>query len=177
MLFLIWYWNLVLILMWYLILRIIHFFILIRHWCLVLRLFHRCQSGILEGRVVYYEQISFANKYIYRIIVSFSFCHKNINIMHGTDIFGHMGEYKTLYRIRLQLFWSKYVLILKNGSRNVIIVYLHIDEDDVVESWFFLGRLVLPSLYFMWIYGCYVIILVLIIIWLLSMLCAVRVSV
>ena len=67
----------------------------------------RNQLGILEGRLVYYEYISFANKHICRIVVSFSLRHKIFNLMHVTPVTGHMGEFKKLYRIRPRLFWPR----------------------------------------------------------------------
>ena len=66
---------------------------------------YRNQLGLLEGRLVYYEQLSFTNKHICRIVVPLSLRHNIFNIMHATPDAGHMGEYKTLYRIRLRFFW------------------------------------------------------------------------
>ena len=65
------------------------------------------QLGLLEGRLVYYEQLSFANKHIYRIVVPLLLRHKIFNIIHATLFAGLMGEYKTLYRIRLRFLWPR----------------------------------------------------------------------
>ena len=73
----------------------------------------RNQIEFFGGRFVYYEQISFANKHIYRIVVSSSFRHKDNNRMNTTSVAGHTGEYKTLYRIRLRFSWSRMRIDIK----------------------------------------------------------------
>ena len=67
----------------------------------------RNQIAFLGGRLVYYKAISFANKHIYCITVPSSLRHKHSNLMHATPVAGHMGEYKTLYHIRLWFFWPR----------------------------------------------------------------------
>ena len=67
----------------------------------------RNQLGLLEGRLVYYEQLSFAIKHISRIVVPLLLRHKIFNRMYATPIAGHMCDYKTLYRIRLRFFWPR----------------------------------------------------------------------
>ena len=67
----------------------------------------RNQIAFLGGRLVYYEAISVTIKYICRIIVPSSLRHNFFNLMHTTPVAGHMGEYKTLYRIRLRFFWPR----------------------------------------------------------------------
>ena len=57
--------------------------------------------GILEGRLVYYEQVATVTNHICRIVVPISLCCIIFNLIHATHIAGHMGEYKTLYRIKL----------------------------------------------------------------------------
>ena len=52
----------------------------------------RNQLGLLEGRLVYYEHISLANKHICRIVIYFSLHHKIFNLMNATPVAGHMGE-------------------------------------------------------------------------------------
>ena len=64
----------------------------------------RNQLVILEGRLVYYKQISFTNKHICRIAVYFSLRRNIFNIIPATIVAGHMSEYKTLYRICLRFF-------------------------------------------------------------------------
>lgn len=64
----------------------------------------RNRVGFLGGRLVYYDHISFANKYICRIALSSSLRHTIFNLMNATPVTGHMGEYKILYRISLRYF-------------------------------------------------------------------------
>ena len=63
--------------------------------------------GILEGRLVYYEKVAIVTNYIYRIVVPISLLRIIFNLMHATPITKHMGEYKTLYRIKLRFFWLR----------------------------------------------------------------------
>ena len=44
----------------------------------------------------------------------------SISCMHATPIAEHMGEYKTLCRIRLRCFGLDYILMFLNGSRSVL---------------------------------------------------------
>ena len=63
--------------------------------------------GLVEGRLVFYETvITTANK-ICRIVVPVSLRHTKNSLLHASPTTGHRGEYKTLYRIKLQLFWLK----------------------------------------------------------------------
>ena len=55
--------------------------------------------GIVEGRLVFYETvITTANK-INRIVVLVSFRYTIFSLLHASPTTGHMGAYKTLYRI------------------------------------------------------------------------------
>ena len=65
----------------------------------------RNQIGLLSGRLVYYEHISFAHKHICRIFVSLSLRRKVFVLSHVSPVARHMGEYETLYRIRLRFLW------------------------------------------------------------------------
>ena len=58
--------------------------------------------GLLEGRLVYYEPIATATNHICRVVVPTSLRRIIFNLIHATPIAGHMGEYKTLYRVRLR---------------------------------------------------------------------------
>ena len=40
-------------------------------------------------------------------MVPLSLCRKKIILMYASSVAGHMGEYKTLYRIRLRFFWYR----------------------------------------------------------------------
>ena len=44
------------------------------------------QIGLLYGRLVYYEQNSFASKDICRIVVSLSLCHAFFNLMYASPV-------------------------------------------------------------------------------------------
>ena len=67
----------------------------------------RNQIRILSDRLVYYEHISIAHKYICRIVVPLSLRRKKVIPMHASPVAGHMGEYKTLYRICPCFFWPR----------------------------------------------------------------------
>ena len=83
----------------------------------------RNQIGLLSDRLVHYEHISFAHKHICRIVIPLSLRRKLFVLMYASPVAGHMGEYKTLYRIRLRFFGFECVPISKNGFNNVSIVY------------------------------------------------------
>ena len=59
---------------------------------------------ILEGSLVYYKPIATVTNYICRIVVPISLRRIIFDLMHATPVAGHMGEYKTLYRIKLTFF-------------------------------------------------------------------------
>ena len=60
--------------------------------------------GIIEGHLVFYERFLTTVKTIFRIVVPVSLRHNFISLLHASPAAGHMGEYKTLYRIKLQFF-------------------------------------------------------------------------
>ena len=51
--------------------------------------------GMVEGRLIFFEKVLISLR---RVIFS---------LLHVSPAAGHMGEYKTLYRIRLRLFWPR----------------------------------------------------------------------
>ena len=57
--------------------------------------------GLLEGRLVYYYPIPTVSNHIFRMVVLLSLCRTIFTLRHATPVAGHMGEYKTLYRIKL----------------------------------------------------------------------------
>ena len=63
--------------------------------------------GIVEGRLVFYETVIITVNKICRIVVPVSLRHTKNSLLHASPTTGHRGEYKTLYRIKLQLFWLK----------------------------------------------------------------------
>jgi len=63
--------------------------------------------GLLEGRLVYYDPAPTVSNHICRIVVPL-YLHRTIfTMMHATPVAGHMGEYKTLHRIKLRFFWLR----------------------------------------------------------------------
>ena len=71
--------------------------------------------GILKSRLVYYEKIATVTNHIYRIVVPISLRRIIFNIMHTTPIAGHIGKYRTLYRIKLRFSGPVYVLTFSIG--------------------------------------------------------------
>ena len=67
----------------------------------------RNQIGLLSGRLVYYEHISFAHRHIHRIVVPLSLRPKFFLLMHVSLVAEHIGEYRTVYRIRIRFFWPR----------------------------------------------------------------------
>ena len=63
--------------------------------------------GIIEGSLVYYENIDTITNHICRIVVPIPLHRIIFNLMHTTPIAGYMGEYKALYRIKLRFFWPR----------------------------------------------------------------------
>ena len=63
--------------------------------------------GIVEGRLVIYEPVSTTVNQICRIVVPISLRHLIFSLLHASPVAGHMGEYKTIYCIRLRSFWPK----------------------------------------------------------------------
>ena len=63
--------------------------------------------GLLEGRFVYYDQVSTISNHICRIVVPLSLRRTIFTLIHATPVDGHMGKYKTLYRIKFRFFWPR----------------------------------------------------------------------
>ena len=60
--------------------------------------------GTFEGQLVYYEPITTITNHICRIVIPTSLRRSIFNMIQAIRVDGHMGEYKTLYRIKLNLF-------------------------------------------------------------------------
>ena len=58
--------------------------------------------GIIEDMLVYYEPIATVTNHICRIVVPIFLRRIIFDPMHATPVVGHMGEYKTLYCIKLR---------------------------------------------------------------------------
>ena len=61
----------------------------------------------LHGKLVHYNPILVNHRYVELIIVSKSPRRSVFIHFHAGNSGGHMGEYKTLYIMRLKLFWHK----------------------------------------------------------------------
>ena len=59
---------------------------------------------IIEGHLVFYERVLTTIKRICRIVVPVSLRHNLISLLHASPAAGHMGEYRIIYRIKLQFF-------------------------------------------------------------------------
>ena len=57
--------------------------------------------GIVEGRLLFYETVPTTANKICRIIFPVSFRHTIFSLLHASPTAGHIGEYKTLYRIKV----------------------------------------------------------------------------
>ena len=64
------------------------------------------------------------------ILIPLLLYHKIFNLMHVTPITGHMSEYKPY----IVFAYSFCVLILKNRSKNFIIVHLYTAGDNVIKD-------------------------------------------
>ena len=62
---------------------------------------------ILEDKLVYYERTLTSSSCILRIVVP-SFLRRDLfSAYHASSTGGHMGEYKTLYRLKFRFFWPR----------------------------------------------------------------------
>ena len=60
--------------------------------------------GIVEGRLVFYEIVMTITNKICRIVVPISLRQTMLSLLHASPAAGHMGEYKTLYSIKVRFF-------------------------------------------------------------------------
>ena len=63
--------------------------------------------GLPEGGLVQYGPVPTVSNQMCRIVVPLSLHRTIFTLMHATPVAGHMGEYKTLYRIKLRFFWPR----------------------------------------------------------------------
>ena len=59
---------------------------------------------IINDRLVYIEPVSVASNHLCRIVVPLSLRRVIFDALYASPAAGHMGEYKTLYRIKLRFF-------------------------------------------------------------------------
>ena len=62
---------------------------------------------IVNKKLVPFKSILANHRHVLLIIVPISLRRKLFSHYHAGPSSGHMGEYKTLYRIRLRFFWSR----------------------------------------------------------------------
>ena len=62
---------------------------------------------IVDGRLVFYGTVPKPTNKICRILVPVSLRHTIVFLLHTSPTVGHMGEYITLYHIKLRFFWPK----------------------------------------------------------------------
>ena len=63
--------------------------------------------ALLEDRFVYYDAVPTATNHMYCIVLPFSLRRTIFTLMHATPVTRHMGEYKTLHRIKLRFLWPR----------------------------------------------------------------------
>ena len=59
---------------------------------------------IINDRLVYIEPVTVSSNHLCRIVVPLSLQRVIFDALHASPAAGHMGEYKTLYRIKLRFF-------------------------------------------------------------------------
>ena len=62
---------------------------------------------IINDRLVYLEPVAVSSNHLCRIIVPLSLRCVIFDAMHASPAVDHMGEYKTLYRIKLRFIWHR----------------------------------------------------------------------
>ena len=74
--------------------------------------------NLFDGKLVYYEQTSTSTKYICRIIVPSNLRRYIFSVLHAFPSAGHMGEYKTLYRVKLRYFSPRHRRDIKDWIKS-----------------------------------------------------------
>ena len=80
---------------------------------------------IVNKNLVLFKLILANHRYAMLIIVPMSLRRKLFSHYHASPSNGHMGEYKTLYKIRLRFFWPKLREDIKQWVK-IMHVILHI---------------------------------------------------
>ena len=62
---------------------------------------------LINDRLIYFEPVTVSCNHICRIVVPIFLRPVTFDDMHAQPTAGHMGEYKTLYRIKLRFFWPR----------------------------------------------------------------------
>ena len=72
----------------------------------------------MNNKLVLFKPILANHRHVIFIIVPISLRHKFFSHYHADPSGGYMGEYKTLYRIRLRFFWPKLREDIKQWVKN-----------------------------------------------------------
>ena len=86
---------------------------------------------IVNDKVILFKPILTDHHHVMLIVVPILLRRKLLSHYHAGPTGGHMGEYKTLYRVRLRFFWPKLREDIKEWVRNVSTV-LHITLGVIV---------------------------------------------
>ena len=62
---------------------------------------------IINDRLVYLKPVDVSSNHLCRIVVPLSLRRLIFDVMHSSPAAGHIGEYKTLYRIKLRFIWHR----------------------------------------------------------------------
>ena len=73
---------------------------------------------IVNKKLVIFKPILANHRHFMLMIVPISLHRKLFRLYHVSPSSGHMGEYKTLYRIRLRVFWQKLREDIKQYVKN-----------------------------------------------------------
>ena len=69
---------------------------------------------IINDRTVYIEPVTVSTNHICCIIVPLSLQRIIFIVLHASPVAGHMGDYKTSYRLKLRLFWPRMMTDIKD---------------------------------------------------------------
>jgi len=69
---------------------------------------------IINDRLVYIEHVTVSTNHICRIIVPLSLRRIIVITFHASSAVSHMGEYNTLYRLKLRFFWPRMRIDIKD---------------------------------------------------------------
>ena len=78
---------------------------------------------LINDRLMYLKPITVSCNHICRIVVPLSLRRVIFDAIHTSSTAGHMGEYKTLYRIKFRFSWPQMRSDIKAWERNTSSVY------------------------------------------------------
>ena len=94
---------------------------------------------LLGEKLLLFKPINMDTKFISLILVPLSICRKLFDHYYAGPSGGHMGEYKTLYRLRLRFFWPGLRKMIKNGLHHVYIMLVTMFCAPELVSYIFHG--------------------------------------